>query len=184
MRPHTKHKALLVAGVMLGAALALTVPSHAGSTPGKGPGGPGGHHFMMGGGGPIDMVLGQALEQAKLTTAQKATLDGIRAKADQLHEDARSKFESAHTDISTELAKPEPDLRALSTRLEATHDQMRKTMEEVRNGYLSLYDQLAADQKKEVAAALRTHMEEMKKRHQEWRHGGPQDSSPTDEPAG
>ena len=181
MRPQSVHKSLLVVGVMLGAALALVVPSHAGGGPG-GDGPHGGHHMMMA--GPIEAALGEALGQAKLTTAQKATLDGITSKAEQLRSDAQSHFQSAHSDIETELAKPEPDLRALSTRLEATHDQMKKSMDDIRNSYLSLYDQLAADQKQQVAAALRAHMDEMKKQHQQWKHGGPQGGSPTDEPAG
>lgn len=188
MSPHNVRRSVIVGGMALAAALALVVPSGAGSnTPAKadsksdaaapceGGGGHGPHGMGMGmgrmGGGPLMMALGGALDQAKLTEAQKSTLEGLRKQADQVRDDVRAKFESAHSEFETELAKSEPDLRALSNKMNATHDEIRKSFDGIRDGYLSLYDGLSADQKKEVVSALRSHVEQMKKMRDEWKQG-------------
>lgn len=124
------------------------------------------------GGGPLVMALGSALDQAKLTEAQKSTLAGLRKQADQARDDARAKFESTHSDFEAELAKSEPDLHALASKMSAAREEMRKSFDGIRDGYLSLYDGLDADQKKEVVTALRSHVEQMKKMREQWK-GGP-----------
>ncbi|MFN7955800.1 MAG: hypothetical protein U0610_29060 [bacterium] len=178
--PRNWTRLVVVGSMALAGLLALVAPSGAGNGPGGGPraegrpgpdGGYGPGPRMMLGGGPLMTSLGDALHQAKLTEAQQATLDGVRKQAETLRDDARKQFESVHADIEAELAKAEPDLRALSQRMTALHEQMRKSFDGVRDGYLALYDQLSTDQKKSVAATLRARLEEMKKRHESWHHG-------------
>lgn len=178
--PRSFTRMAVVGTMALAGLLALVAPSGAGSGHGGGPNGAGargaddGHGpgpRMMLGGGPLMMSLGEALDGAKLTEAQKSTLDGIRKQASALRDEVRKQFESVHSDIDSELSKPEPDLRALSQRTTALHEQMRKSFDGVRDGYLGLYDQLSSDQKKSVAAALRARMEERKQRREDWHHG-------------
>ncbi len=172
--PRILTRMAVVSTLALAGLLALVAPSGAGSGRGGGPNaadgrGPGPR--MMFGGGPLTTSLGEALDGAKLTEAQKATLDGIRKQAASLREDVRKQFESVHADIDSELAKPEPDLRALSQRMTALHEQVRKSFDGVRDGYLALYEQLSTDQKKSVAATMRARFDEMKQRREGWHHG-------------
>lgn len=173
-------RSFLIGSVAVAAALALVVPSGAhGRGHGQGPctgQGPckGEHHPMMGA-GPLGMSLDRAFDQAKLTDPQKATLEGIRHQAQQLRDDARTQMKSLHTAISAELAKPEPNLDSLASKLDTAHEQMRKGFQSIQSSYLSLYDQLSPDQKQTVASTLRDDFQRMAQKHEHWmqRRGSP-----------
>jgi Spy/CpxP family protein refolding chaperone len=120
-----------------------------------GHGGPG-MHAMQGGG--IDGMLPRALEQVKaslnLTDAQlvlwnKAVADGKAAR-----DAARASHQKVRDAMTAELAKANPDLKAVAPIADAVHQQNQAARKSVRDAWLDLYTTFTLDQKAIVRTLL------------------------------
>lgn len=157
MTHHPSRRPLALAAALL---LASTV---AAASPG-GPGGPKGGPGMGGPGAPgamVEQVIEGLRDKLSLDSAQRAMFDSAHAQTIA----ARDRMHASRTDIrskvQTELAKPEPDLAAVSAILETAEEQGRSLRHQARDQWLKVYASLRADQKAVVRDELKARMARM-----------------------
>jgi len=157
MTQHLSRRPLALAAALL---LASTV---AVASPG-GPGGPRGGPGMGGpamSGGMVEHVIEGLRDKLSLDTAQRAMFDSAHAQTIA----ARDRMLASRTDVRSkvqaELAKPEPDLAAVSVFLENAEEQGRSLRQQARDQWLKVYANLRADQKAIVRDELKARMARM-----------------------
>jgi hypothetical protein len=144
----------------LGSTAALAQP--AGPMMGGGTGGGfGGHggpgmHAMQGGG--IDGMLPRALEQVKaslnLTDEQLVLWNKAAAQGQSARGAARANHQKVKAAMTAELAKANPDLKAVATMADTVHQQNQAARTSVRDAWLDLYSTFTLEQKAIVRTLL------------------------------
>jgi len=158
----------------LGAGVAVAQP--AGGAYGTGSGGPHG----LGAGGPHgpgagDAMIGHLIERAKtqlnLDTSQQMAFDAAVKQAKSAREEARVRHQQVKEAMQVQLAKEDPDLRALATMADEVAQQDRKARNEVRDQWLNLYGNFRPEQKAVVRDMLQkrmAHAETFRQKMHEW----------------
>jgi Spy/CpxP family protein refolding chaperone len=131
------------------------------------PGGPGGPKGGPGMGGPatsgamVEQVIEGLRDKLALDSAQRAMFDSAHAQTIA----ARDRMHASRTDIRSkvqaELAKPEPDLAAVTAILESAEEQGRSMRHQARDQWLKVYANLRPDQKLIVRDELKARMARM-----------------------
>ena len=164
---HSRGPQHLVASVFAGLVLASAgVAFAAGPGPGagRGPfGGPTG--AMPGSGGMIEHVLASLKDRLALDTSQQVAFDRITAQMKQARDQAIASRADVRAKVDAELAKPEPDLAAVSDAFDTAEDQGRASRRALRDQWLAFYANLRPDQKALVRDAIRERVASMDDRH-------------------
>ena len=157
MTHHLSRRPLALAAALL---LAATVAVAS-------PGGPGGPKGGPGMGGPatsgamVEQVIEGLRDKLALDSAQRAMFDSAHAQTIA----ARDRMHASRTDIRSkvqaELAKPEPDLAAVTAILESAEEQGRSMRHQARDQWLKVYANLRPDQKLIVRDELKARMARM-----------------------
>ncbi len=149
----------LAAALLLASTVAIAGPGGPGGPKG-GPGGPG-----MGGpamsGGMVEHAIDGLKDKLALDGAQQTMFDTARAQSLA----ARDRMHASRTDVRTkvqaELAKPEPDLAAVSAMLDGAEEQGRSLRRQSRDQWLKVYASLRPDQKAIVRDEIKSRMARM-----------------------
>jgi len=129
------------------------------------------HHAHRGGG---DFVMGIAAlkGQLNLNTSQQTMWDNAVAAGKAARQNARASLQKVHDALKAELAKPEPDLAAVSAVADSVRDANATAHKQVRAAWLNLYSTFTPDQKAVVKTAFQKRLtrmenfqEKMQQRH-------------------
>jgi Spy/CpxP family protein refolding chaperone len=126
---------------LTGVALAQSGPMHA-------------HGAGPGGGIEIEHVLGALKGQLNLNTSQQLMWDNAVAQTQAAHAAGRANMQKAHDALTTELAKPEPDLVAVAAVADGVQTSNQTLRHSVRDLWLQLYGTFSPEQKTVVKTAL------------------------------
>jgi Spy/CpxP family protein refolding chaperone len=118
------------------------------------------HHHARGGG---DVVMGiVALKnQLNLNTSQQAMWDNAVAAGKNARSAARANMQKVHDTLASELAKPEPDLAAVSAAADSVRTANAQLHAQVRDAWLNLYASFTPEQKGVVKNALSQRLAKM-----------------------
>ena len=138
--------AAIASGIAFGATAALAQPmvGH-GHGPGAGP-----------------EMIGQLIAHAKaalnLNTMQQTMFDAAVVSSKNAHQSARASHQKVKDTMQAELAKPEPNLRAVAAAADAARADAQTLRKQVREQWLQLYDTFSTDQKAIVKTMLQKRM--------------------------
>jgi Spy/CpxP family protein refolding chaperone len=145
-RPAVRLAALAATAVLaLTGAVAMAQPGF-GHGAGHPHGGPGGME--------IEHVLGAVKGQLNLNTSQQVMWDNAVAQTKSAHETGRANMQKVHAAMKAELAKPEPDLAAVSAVADSTQASNQALRQDVRKLWLQVYATFSPEQKAVVRDAL------------------------------
>jgi Spy/CpxP family protein refolding chaperone len=119
------------------------------------------HHHGPRGGGDIQMGIAALKGQLNLNTSQQAMWDNAVAAGKAARQSARSNMQKVHDTLTTELAKPEPDLAAVAAASDSVQSANTATRQQVRSAWLNLYGTFTPDQKAIVKASLQKRVAKM-----------------------
>ena len=109
----------------------------------------------------VEQVIEGLRDKLALDSAQRAMFDSAHAQTIA----ARDRMHASRTDIRSkvqaELAKPEPDLAAVTAILESAEEQGRSMRHQARDQWLKVYANLRPDQKLIVRDELKARMARM-----------------------
>jgi len=131
----------VVMATAFGAGTALAQPA-------GGPHGPGGADAMFG------HLIEHARTQLNLNTMQQEMFDKAVAGARAAREAGRALHRKVRDTLQAELAKADPDLKAVAAVADAAMDQGRAQRQAIRNEWLALYGTFSAEQKAVVRDLL------------------------------
>ena len=118
-----------------------------------------GHHG--GGGGDVVMSIMRLKSQLNLNTSQQTMWDNAVAAGKAARATSRTNMQKVHDTLTAELAKPEPDLAAVSAAQDSARNANAALHGQVRDAWLSLYATFTPDQKAVVKNALSQRMAKM-----------------------
>jgi Spy/CpxP family protein refolding chaperone len=118
------------------------------------------HHHGPGG-GDILMSIAALKGQLNLNTSQQAMWDNAVAAGKAARQSARSNMQKVHDTLTTELAKPEPDLAAVAAASDSVQSANTAAHQQVRSAWLNLYSTFTPDQKAVVKASLQNRVAKM-----------------------
>ncbi|HET9046157.1 MAG TPA: periplasmic heavy metal sensor [Casimicrobiaceae bacterium] len=152
--------AVAAASVVVFAGSALAQPAHPHGGPGSGP--DFGHLFAA------------LKSQLNLNTSQQAMWDAAVAQSKSAREAGRANFDKVRAQLSTELAKAEPDLAAVAAAADDAQAANTALRKQVRSQWLAIYATFTPDQKAVVKTALLNRVARMEKFREKMleRHGG------------
>jgi len=129
------------------------------------------HHHGRGG----DVVMGIAAlkNQLNLDTSQQAMWENAVAAGKTARTAARANMQKVHDTLAAELAKPEPDLAAVSAAADSVRSANAQLHAQVRDAWLNLYASFTPEQKGVVKNALLQRLAKMDKFREKMRarHG-------------
>jgi Spy/CpxP family protein refolding chaperone len=132
--------AVAAAAVLATSGAALAQPAH-------------GHHGGHAG-GDVAMAIAALKGQLNLNTSQQQMWDGAIASSKAARQGMRANMQRVHDALTAELAKPEPDLAAVSAVSDQVQAQNLQLRHQVRDTWLALYATFTPDQKAVVKASL------------------------------
>src|SRR6185312_1612312 len=103
-------------------------------------------HHGHGGGGDVVMSIMRLKSQLNLNTSQQAMWDNAVAAGKAARTNARTNMQKVHDTLVAELAKPEPDLAAVSSAADAALGANATLHSQVRAAWLNLYATFTPDQ--------------------------------------
>jgi Spy/CpxP family protein refolding chaperone len=157
-----QHLAAIAAATLIGISGAALAQPHPG------------HHHGPPADGDVLMGLGALKDQLNLNTSQQGMFDSAVAAAKSARESARTNLQKVHDTLVAELAKPEPDLAAVSASADEARNANAALHTQVRNAWLNLYGTFTPDQKNVVKAALQkrvARMEQFRQKMEQRRQG-------------
>ena len=128
--------------------------------------GPHGHH----GGGDFISAIAGLKSELNLNTSQQAMWDNAVAASKAARQDARANLQKVQDALKAELAKPEPDLAAVSAVADSVRDSNASAHKQVRAAWLNVYGTFTPDQKAVVKTAFQqrlTRMEQFREKMRE-----------------
>ena len=137
--------AAVASAMVFGASVALAQPA-------AGPHGPGPGAEMIG------QLIAHAKAQLALNTLQQSLFDAAVADSKNAHQTARALHQKVKDAMQAELAKPEPNLRAVAAIADSVHNDARTLRHQVREKWLQLYDTFSPDQKAVIRTLLQKRM--------------------------
>lgn len=123
-------------------------------------------HHGHGGGGDVVMSIMRLKDQLNLNTSQQTMWDNAVAAGKAARATARTNMQKVHDTLTAELAKPEPDLAAVSAAADSARNANAALHGQVRDAWLNLYATFTPDQKTVVKNALSQRMAKMEQRHE------------------
>jgi Spy/CpxP family protein refolding chaperone len=131
------------------------------------------HHHARGGGGDVVMGIVALKNQLSLNTSQQAMWDNAVAAGKNARTAARANMQKVHDTLAAELAKPEPDLAAVSAAADSARTANAQLHAQVRDAWLNLYATFTPEQKGVVKTALSQRLAKMDKFREKMRawHG-------------
>jgi Spy/CpxP family protein refolding chaperone len=154
---HTFRAFTVIAAIAMATALGT---GSAAAQPAGGPHGPGGPGAMFG------HLFEHARTQLNLNTMQQQMFDQAVAGAKAAREAAQALHLKVRDTLQVELAKTEPDLKAIAAAADAARDQSHARRQAVRNEWLALYGTFSAEQK----AVVRELLQQRLARAESFRH--------------
>jgi Spy/CpxP family protein refolding chaperone len=124
-----------------------------------------GHHGHRGG-GDVVMSIVALKSQLNLNTSQQSMWDNAVAAGKAARATARTNMQKVHDTLTAELAKPEPDLAAVSAAQDSARNANAALHGQVRDAWLNLYATFTPDQKTVVKNALLQRVAKMEQFHQ------------------
>ena len=119
------------------------------------------HHHGHGVGGDVVMSIVRLKSQLNLNTSQQTMWDNAVAAGKAARETARTNMQKVHDTLAAELAKPEPDLAAVSAASDSARNANAALHAQVRDAWLNLYSTFTPEQKAVVKNALSQRMAKM-----------------------
>jgi Spy/CpxP family protein refolding chaperone len=113
------------------------------------------------GGGDVVMSIMRLKSQLNLNTSQQAMWDNAVAAGKAARTTARANMQKVHDTLAAELAKPEPDLAAVSAAADSARNANAALHSQVRDAWLNLYATFTPDQKAVVKDALTQRLAKM-----------------------
>jgi len=126
------------------------------------------HHGHRGGGGDVVMGIMRLKSQLNLNTSQQTMWDNAVAAGKSARSTARGNMQKVHDTLAAELAKPEPDLAAVSAAADSARNANAALHAQVRDAWLNLYSTFTPDQKTVVKNALSQRLAKMDQMRQKW----------------
>ena len=126
------------------------------------------HHGHRGGGGDVVMGIMRLKSQLNLNTSQQTMWDNAVAAGKSARSTARTNLQKVHDTLAAELAKPEPDLAAVSAAADSARNANAALHAQVRDAWLNLYSTFTPDQKTVVKNALSQRLAKMDQMRQKW----------------
>jgi Spy/CpxP family protein refolding chaperone len=111
-------------------------------------------HHDHGAGGDVVMSIIRLKSQLNLNTSQQTMWDNAVAAGKAARATSRTNMQKVHDTLATELAKPEPDLAAVSTASDSARNANAALHAQVRDAWLNLYSTFTPEQKSVVKNAL------------------------------
>jgi Spy/CpxP family protein refolding chaperone len=106
------------------------------------------------GGGDVVMSIMRLKSQLNLNTSQQTMFDNAVAAGKAARATARANMHKVHDTLTAELAKPEPDLAAVSAAADSARNANAALHAQVRDAWLNLYATFTPEQKTIVRNAL------------------------------
>ena len=153
------HNRIRTSFFAVAAAVALSVSGAALAQP-AGP-----HHGAPPGGDFVHAIAGLK-SQLGLNTSQLTMWESAVAQSKSAGDAARANFDRMHTALTTELAKPEPDLAAVAAVSDDVHVANETLRKQVRASWLAIYATFTPEQKAVVKQALADRMSKMEQMKQ------------------
>jgi Spy/CpxP family protein refolding chaperone len=147
MTHHLSRRPLALAAALL---LASTVAAAS-------PGGPGGPRGGPGMGGPatsgamVEQVIEGLRDKLSLDSAQQAMFDSAHSQTIAARDRMLASRADIRSKVQAELAKPEPDLAAVSAILETAEEQGRSLRHQARDQWLKVYASLRRTRRRSCA---------------------------------
>jgi Spy/CpxP family protein refolding chaperone len=161
-----------LAALATAAALAFTFTGAAMAQPHGGPG----HRGPMGGDDLFANAIAHAKANLNLNTSQQTMFDAAVAQSKAAREQGRALRQSVKDALTTELAKPEPDLAAVAAVADNARAQGQALRQQVRAQWLNLYATFSPEQKGVVRDLLQQRLARMEafrqKMQQRFQGGG------------
>ena len=127
---------------------------------------------------PVEML--QRLQaKLNLNTSQQQQFDAAVAQSKAAHEAMRANFAQIKTAMQTELAKPDPDLAALSAVSDQVQAQNMALRKQARAAWLALYGTFSTDQKTIVRDAINARIARMQSFRQRMHGSAPGTTAPS-----
>jgi Spy/CpxP family protein refolding chaperone len=123
-------------------------------------------HHGHGGGGDVVMSIVRLKSELNLNTSQQAMWDNAVAAGKAARGNVRTNMQKVHDALVAELAKPEPDLAAVSAAADTARNANATLHSQVRDAWLNLYATFTPDQKTVVKNALSQRMAKMEQRRE------------------
>jgi len=124
------------------------------------------HHGGPGAGGDFVHAIAELKSQLNLNTSQQTMFDNAVAAGKAARATARANMHKVHDTLTAELAKPEPDLAAVSAAADSARNANAALHAQVRDAWLNLYSTFTPEQKTVVKNALSQRMAKMEQFHQ------------------
>ena len=110
------------------------------------------------GGDMIGPLIAHAKAQLNLNTMQQTLFDAAVADSKSAHQSARAQHQKVKDAVQAELAKPEPNLRAVAAIADSARNDAQTVRKQVREKWLQLYDTFSPEQKAVVRTLLQKRM--------------------------
>jgi periplasmic protein CpxP/Spy len=123
-------------------------------------------HHDHGAGGDVVMSIIRLKSQLNLNTSQQTMWDNAVAAGKAARATSRTNMQKLHDTLATELAKPEPELAAVSTASDSARNANAALHAQVRDAWLNVYATFTPEQKTVVKNALSQHVAKMEQFHQ------------------
>jgi Spy/CpxP family protein refolding chaperone len=143
---------------VLASALFVAIGAAAQPGPGAGPGPGFGPHAR---GAHVEQVIAQLRTQLNLNTQQQLAFDNAIAASKSARGAGRAERDKVRDAMKVELAKPAPDLRAISNLAETARANTHAQHTQIREQWLALYETFTSQQKQVVRDAMLKRMERM-----------------------
>jgi len=124
------------------------------------------HHGHGAGGGDAVMSIIRLKDQLNLNTSQQTMWDNAIAAGKAARTTARANGQKVHDTLAAELAKPEPDLAAVSAAADSVRNANAALHTQVRDAWLALYATFTPEQKGVVKDALSQRLAKMEQFHE------------------
>ena len=125
-----------------------------------------GHHGHHAAGGDVVMSIMRLKDQLNLNTSQQTMWDNAIAAGKAARTTGRANQQKVHDALTAELAKPEPDLAAVSAAADSARNANAALHTQVRDAWLALYATFTPEQKGVVKTALSKRVAKMERFHQ------------------
>jgi Spy/CpxP family protein refolding chaperone len=119
---------------------------------------PYGHQHGPRGGGDVAMAIAALKGKLNLNTSQQQMWDNAVAASKAAHQGMRTNMSRVHDALTSELAKAEPDLAAVSAIGDQVQAQNVQLRHQARDAWLALYATFTPDQKAVVKTALQNRL--------------------------
>ena len=137
--------AAVASAMVFGASVALAQPAS-------------GMHGQGPGADMIGRLIAHAKAELNLNTLQQTLFDAAVADSKNLHQSARALHQKVKDAMQAELAKPEPNLRAVAAIADSARNDAQSARKQVREKWLQLYDTFSPDQKAVVKTLIQKRM--------------------------